>query len=431
MKKLQSFNAMLWVCILFAQDSHAQDHTRMGLPEGAIARIEGWPLAYSPDGTRLAVASGLGIWLYDAVTLTKVDLLSLDTGGVVAFSPDWSTLARSRGYIYGAFERIWIWDLASGQEATLTGMDIVDCLAFSPDGSTLASGGWSAQLWLWDLASSERKASLGGHEVTVLCLAFSPDGSTLASGGEVYGGAGLRLWDFPSGQLKAKLPGHEVCVSSVGFSPDGQMLASGGCDGKVRLWDAGSGQLKAILPGGGGVVYSVAFSPDGSVLASGSGEYIGDDYGTVLLWDAGSGQVLATLEFEYLVGTVMFSPDGTTLIGGGFLWDMSYVTSIRADESDSPSLPAKTALQANYPNPFNSRTQIAYRLAAPGPVRLEIYNVLGQRVRTLVNEFQPAGMYQTPWDARDQQGATVGTGVYLTRLIYSGGVQTRRMLYLE
>ena len=60
-----------------------------------------------------------------------------------------------------------------------------------------------------------------------------------------------------------------------------------------------------------------------------------------------------------------------------------------------------------------------------------MYNVLGQPVRTLVNEFQAAGSYQVQWDARDQQGASLSSGIYITRLSYPGGVQTRRLLYLK
>lgn len=90
-----------------------------------------------------------------------------------------------------------------------------------------------------------------------------------------------------------------------------------------------------------------------------------------------------------------------------------------------------SGLDPNYPNPFNASTQITYRLAAPGPVRLEIYNVLGQSVRTLVDEFQAAGFHQVHWDARDLWGVPVATGVYLSRLHYLGGIQTRRLLLLK
>ena len=88
-------------------------------------------------------------------------------------------------------------------------------------------------------------------------------------------------------------------------------------------------------------------------------------------------------------------------------------------------------LAPNAPNPFNSSTQIAYNLAGSGPVELVIYNVLGQPVRTLVDEFQGAGFHQVQWDARDQQGASLSSGTYIARLSHPGGVQTRRLLYLK
>ncbi len=102
-----------------------------------------------------------------------------------------------------------------------------------------------------------------------------------------------------------------------------------------------------------------------------------------------------------------------------------------AKEVATRDLPASSGLEPNVPNPFNASTQIAYRLSTPGPVRLEIYNTLGQPVRTLVDQVQAAGWYQIRWDARDQGGAAVATGVYLTRLHHPGGMQTRRLLLLK
>ena len=64
-------------------------------------------------------------------------------------------------------------------------------------------------------------------------------------------------------------------------------------------------------------------------------------------------------------------------------------------------------------------------------MRLEIYNLLGQPVRTLVDQVQAAGAYRVRWDARDGRGAAVAAGVYLVRLHYPGGVQTKRLLYLK
>ena len=90
-----------------------------------------------------------------------------------------------------------------------------------------------------------------------------------------------------------------------------------------------------------------------------------------------------------------------------------------------------SGLEPNVPNPFNNSTWIPYRLASPGPVRLEICNMLGQRVRVLVDELQAAGSYRVHWDGRGPRGAPVAAGVYLARLAHPEGVHSRRLLYLE
>ena len=94
--------ALLWAGVLFAQDSRGEEYTPWNLPDGAVARLGkgsiGWgdrAVAWSPDGTRLAVASDIGIWLYDAYTGAEIALLTGHTWGVnsVSFSPDGQTLA--------------------------------------------------------------------------------------------------------------------------------------------------------------------------------------------------------------------------------------------------------------------------------------------------------------------------------------------------
>jgi len=100
-------------------------------------------------------------------------------------------------------------------------------------------------------------------------------------------------------------------------------------------------------------------------------------------------------------------------------------------EAAKATLPVASSLESNYPNPFNSSTQIPYRVSAPGPVRLVIYNVLGQPVRTLVDEIQAAGAYQVSWDGRDHRGARVANGVYLYRLQAGEIARVRKMLVLE
>ena len=129
--------------------------------------------------------------------------------------------------------------------------------------------------------------------------------------------------------------------------------------------------------------------------------------------------------------------DGTHYIaasGESFEWGYYELTvkKITAGPASKPAVAdGPPGLAPNVPNPFNPSTVIPYRLDADGPVRLEIYNLLGQRIRTLVDEVQAAGAYRVRWDARDATGRSVATGIYFTRLHHPGGVQTRRMLYLK
>jgi len=86
-------------------------------------------------------------------------------------------------------------------------------------------------------------------------------------------------------------------------------------------------------------------------------------------------------------------------------------------------------LQAAYPNPFNSQTLIPYLLPAAGEVRLEIYDMLGQRLRVLVQGPVAAGRHTLVWDGRDDLGRPLASGLYLCRL-RAGGMQSAEKLLL-
>ena len=94
-------------------------------------------------------------------------------------------------------------------------------------------------------------------------------------------------------------------------------------------------------------------------------------------------------------------------------------------------LPQGFALGPNYPNPFNPSTIIPYQLAAPSPVRLEIFNILGQHLTTLVDAEQAAGSYRARWDGTDAAGRAAASGVYFYRLTVAGAHQTGRMVLVD
>ena len=94
-------------------------------------------------------------------------------------------------------------------------------------------------------------------------------------------------------------------------------------------------------------------------------------------------------------------------------------------------LPARLQLGQNYPNPFNPSTIIPYQLPAATRVRLEVFNILGQRVATLVDGERPAGFHTAAWNATDASARGVGSGVYLYRLLGGGERLTRSMVLVD
>ena len=261
-------------------------------------------VAYSPDGLRLAVAGGLGVWLYD----TKIDvppvLIENPHTISISFSPDGQTLAiGSRdGFIR-------LWDVRTREPGrTLELQTLPLDVSFSSDGRLLAIAGSDGTIYLWDVMTGERRHTIKrAHSGNCDTVAFNPDGQTLASGGTDNA---VRLWDVSTGALRHTLHGHTGWVKSVAFSPDGKTLASAGLEKDVRLWDVMTGEPRQTITTDANAnwVWSVAFSPDGKTLASGGVD------NTVSLWDVSTGEHRHTLHgHTYSVLSISFSPDGKTL----------------------------------------------------------------------------------------------------------------------
>ncbi len=95
------------------------------------------------------------------------------------------------------------------------------------------------------------------------------------------------------------------------------------------------------------------------------------------------------------------------------------------------TIPERYSLDGNYPNPFNPATTIRYSAPSEGHVRLDVMDVLGRRVATLVDETMTAGHHEVVWNGLNEGGASVASGVYFARLQTSGAVMTQRMLLMK
>lgn len=98
---------------------------------------------------------------------------------------------------------------------------------------------------------------------------------------------------------------------------------------------------------------------------------------------------------------------------------------------DHQFLPDRITLLQNYPNPFNPSTTIQYGIPEESRVNLTVYNILGQKVRTLVNSINRPGFHSVVWDGRNDLGLQVGSGVYIYRISHGSGVVARKMLFLK
>jgi len=107
-----------------------------------------------------------------------------------------------------------------------------------------------------------------------------------------------------------------------------------------------------------------------------------------------------------------------------------YSIVVDADDEDN-STPHEFALRQNYPNPFNPSTTIEYSISSASHVTVSVFNSLGQRTRTLVNQRQESGRHVIHWDGTDANGRSVASGIYLYRIQAGSLTETRKMALMR
>jgi len=136
-----------------------------------------------------------------------------------------------------------------------------------------------------------------------------------------------------------------------------------------------------------------------------------------------SSQAYTHAEGGFPVGDLNWFPDKKAE------WE-EFVSGVK--DNRTPALPSRFTLEQNYPNPFNPSTTIAYHLSKSSTVELTVYNLAGQKIRTLVSDKrQNAGNYSVQWDGRNDAGRAVVSGLYVYRLKSDSRVQSRKMLLLK
>jgi WD40 repeat protein len=323
----------------------------------------------SPDGTRIATAANdETARLWDAITGKQLAYLARADAVRAAFSPDGTRAAIAlRNGLASIVE------LGAPNEAiVLRGHErAVLSAAFSPNGAEILTTSNDGTARLWDTLSGREIRVFAGHLRGVFGAVFSPDGrravtmsfdgtarvwetnrrmrvppskpvldpegvATTPDGGRVLKISqdhSVRILDERTSAALAVLKGHKGTVFSAAFSADGALVVTASYDATARIWDSRSGREIATLSGHQAGVLTAAFSPNGKRVATGSSDR------TARIWDTGTNTTIANIKIpEYEVHRVQFSPDGTQLLtmplnGDGHLWPVFQNTQSLVDQA--------------------------------------------------------------------------------------------------
>ncbi len=195
---------------------------------------------------------------------------------------------------------------------------------------------------------------------------------------------------------------------------------------RVRIYDRVNGRnsLKASanVSMSSGVWYSVGVTigAGGTVsITSGPNTLVSYNFGNVITGLVGVGFDRSNSDFDNFC------------IGSEGLGSLASLDDQNMKLSADAAMPTSFSLDQNYPNPFNPVTQFTLNLAAESHVTVAVFNVAGQRVRTLVDEVMPAGSHTLTWDGTNDRGEALASGIYFYRVVAGSEVLTRKMTLLK
>ncbi len=286
----------------------SQDYAQWHLPEGASARLgkgEVNDVKFSPDSTLLAVATSIGIWLYNAHTGEEITLLPQPKQvNVLAFSHDGKTLASGESEYQGYESAVRLWDIETGNMVSdFTGKwKEIKALAYTSDGTKLVIAGgsseWREEIWTWNPTEGTHQENVVDLDhkkgVPGLMLVLSPGSRFLASIVKPNNkrNCTIELWDIDSGrQLSTLRVSPDRFVSTVTFSPDGKTVATAHSD-QIQFWDIESGRLCSKL-NVSTQLFPLVYSPDGSLIASGNRD------GEMQLWKVPTDNITSILQHAW------------------------------------------------------------------------------------------------------------------------------------
>ncbi|MCY2964355.1 MAG: WD40 repeat domain-containing protein [Planctomycetota bacterium] len=262
-------------CRLVGDDCRADDANRAvpvahdALQRKSAPSVTG--VAFSPDGSWLAVARGAEVALLDVATgATKVVLKGATQNlNAVAVNPDGSRVAAAGGES-GISGEVLVWTLPNPEPKRFVGhTDSIYSVAYNADGSRLVTASYDKLLLLWNSGTGEVVSTLRHHTAPVYSAQFSPDGKSILSGGADQT---VKLWSAETGERLLTLSEATKGINAVVFHPKGLEFAAAGIDRTIRVyeWNGTTARLKRAAFAHDAPVLALAYSPDGATLFSGS-----------------------------------------------------------------------------------------------------------------------------------------------------------------